>query len=40
MRDAAVCRLVSSGSGFDTSTMRFNEDPFEQRYDVAEELGK
>lgn len=39
MRDA-VCRQMSSSSGYETSTMRFNEDSFEQCYEIAEELGK
>lgn len=30
----------SSSSGFDTSTFRFNEEPLEQCYEIAEELGK
>lgn len=42
MRDAHQHQVSSSSSssGFDTSVLRFNEEPFEQRYEIAEELGK
>uniref|UniRef100_A0A915Q0W2 Protein kinase domain-containing protein n=1 Tax=Setaria digitata TaxID=48799 RepID=A0A915Q0W2_9BILA len=41
MRDASrrPVNSNSSSSGFDTSATRFNEEPFEQRYEIAEELG-
>ncbi|VDM94940.1 unnamed protein product [Thelazia callipaeda] len=38
MRDIP-CRAVSSSSSSSISTMRFNEEPFEQRYEIDEELG-
>ncbi|KAK6107281.1 Ankyrin repeats (3 copies) family protein [Brugia pahangi] len=41
MRDAHHRQVSSSSSssGFDASVLRFNEEPFEQRYEIAEELG-